>query len=195
MRKIIAREMISLDGFFAGMHGETDWHRVDAEFNLDSERFLETVDTLMFGRVTYDLMASYWPMPEQVADDPVIAEKMNSLPKIVFSETIGKADWNNSKISMEINAEEIQQMKESPGKDIAIFGSGMIVSALTDLGLIDEYRFIVNPVILGEGKLLFASATTIPEFSLIKTKEFSSGNVSLNYKLGKKKMKFDMSLE
>ncbi len=174
--------MITVDGFFAGPNGEIDWHRVDAEFNQDSMEFLENVDTLMFGRVTYDLMASYWPTPEGLKDDTVIASKMNSLPKIVFSKTENKALWNNSKMITEINAEEIKKIKQAPGKDIAIFGSGMIVSALTELDLIDEYIFIVNPVILGKGKSLFMELKKKPKLKLLKTYEFKSGNVSLCYK-------------
>jgi dihydrofolate reductase len=182
MRKIIVREMITVDGFFAGPNGEIDWHHVDTEFNEDSLKFLDTIDTLIFGRITYDLMASYWPTPEGLKDDPIIADKMNSLSKIVFSKTVGKATWNNSKIFSEINVEEIKKMKEAAGKDIAIFGSGTIVTALTELGLIDEYRFIVNPVILGKGKTLFANLEKKPKLKLLKTHEFKSGNVSLSYK-------------
>jgi dihydrofolate reductase len=182
MRKIIVQEMITVDGFFAGPNGEIDWHHVDAEFNEHSVEFLNTIDTLMFGRITYDLMASYWPTPEGLKDDPFIADKMNSLSKIVFSKTLAKTTWNNSKMFSEINAEEIKKMKEASGKDIAIFGSGIIVTALTELGLIDEYRFIVNPVILGKGKTLFANLEKKPGLKLLKTHEFKSGNVSLSYK-------------
>lgn len=174
--------MITVDGFFAGSKGEIDWHHVDAEFNQDSEEFLENIDTLMFGRITYDLMASYWPTPAALKDDKTIARKMNSLQKIVFSKTTDEVTWNNSRVISEINAAEIQKIKDSPGKDIAIFGSGMIVSALTELGLIDEYRFIVNPVILGKGKSLFASLKKIPNLKLLETYEFKSGNVLLSYK-------------
>jgi dihydrofolate reductase len=182
MRKIIVREMITVDGFFAGLNGEIDWHHVDAEFNEHSVEFLNTIDTLMFGRITYDLMASYWPTPEGLKDDPTIADKMNSLSKIVFSKTVDKATWNNSKMFSEINVEEIKNMKEATGKDIAIFGSGTIVTALTELGLIDEYRFIVNPVILGKGKTLFANLEKKSGLKLLKIHEFKSGNISLSYK-------------
>jgi dihydrofolate reductase len=182
MRKIIVQEMITVDGFFAGPNGEIDWHHVDSEFNEYAIEFLDTVDTLMFGRVTYDLMAGYWPTPEGLKDDPIIAGKMNSLAKIIFSKTMDNASWNNSKIVSEIDAVEIEKIKQGPGKDIAIYGSGKIVSALTELGLIDEYRFIINPVILGKGKTLFADLKNKPGLKLLETKEFKSGNVSLSYK-------------
>ena len=152
MRKIIVQEMITVDGFFAGTKGEIDWHNVDAEFNDFAISMLTTADTLLFGRTTYDLMASYWPTQAGIEDDPVVAERMNSLQKVVISKTLQNAEWNNSMVLSEINKNEIMKMKEAPGKDILIFGSGTIVSALTKLGLVDEYRLIVNPVILGEGK-------------------------------------------
>ncbi|MDE2038171.1 MAG: dihydrofolate reductase [Patescibacteria group bacterium] len=183
MRKIIVREMITVDGFFAGLNGEIDWHHVDAEFNEQSAEFLDGIDTLIFGRVTYDLMAGYWPTPEGSKDDPVIADKMNSLSKIVFSKNADMLAWNNSRALSEIRAEEIRKLKEAPGKDIAIFGSGMIVSALTELGLIDEYRFVVNPVILGKGKTLFADLEKKPDLELLDVHEFKSGNVLLSYRM------------
>src|ERR1700733_8839153 len=166
MRKIIVQEMITVDGFFAGPNGEIDWHHVDSEFNEYAIEFLNTVDTLMFGRITYDLMESYWPTSAALQDDPIVAEKMNNL----------------SKIFSEINTEEIRKMKQVPGKDIAIFGSGIIVTTLTELGLIDEYRFIVNPVILGKGKTLFSNLEKKPGLQLLKTQEFKSGNVLLYYR-------------
>ena len=111
MRKIIVQEMTTVDGFFAGPNGEIDWHRVDAEFNEYATQFLDTIVTLMFGRVTYDMMASYWPTSAALEDDPHVAEKMNNLSKIVFSKTVDKATWNNSKMFSEINVDEIKKMK------------------------------------------------------------------------------------
>src|SRR5437879_2097801 len=154
MRKIIVSEMITVDGFFAGPHGEIDWHNVDAEFNEYALRLLDSVDTFLFGRVTYELMASYWPTPLGLKDDPEIAEKMNSLAKVVFSKTLEKVEWQNSRLVKNDLATEVAELKQQPGKDIAIFGSGTIVSELAKLNLIDEYRLTVNPVILGAGKSL-----------------------------------------
>ena len=174
--------MITVDGFFAGTNGEIDWHVVDAEFNDFAISMLGTVDTLLFGHTTYDLMASYWPTEDGSKDDPIVAERMNSLQKIVISKTLRATEWNNSTVLHEINKDEIIKMKEVSGKDIIIFGSGTIVSALTKLGLIDEYRLIVNPVILGEGKSLFDGINNRPHLSLFKTQVFKSGNVLLCYK-------------
>ncbi len=182
MKKLIVFNMITVDGFFAGPNGEIDWHNVDAEFNDFAIEQLDTFDTLMFGRVTYDLMASYWPTPQGVKDDPVVAEKMNSLRKIVFSKSLQKVGWQNSELKKEIVAEEIERMKQESGKDIAIFGSGAIVSALTRLRLIDEYRFIVNPVILGKGKLMITDLKERLNLTLVSSKTFKSGNVLVIYR-------------
>src|SRR5258708_4093910 len=154
MKKIIVQEMVTVNGFFAGPKGEIDWHNVNAEFNDVAIAFLDTVDTLLFGHITYDLMAGYWPSPVVIKDDPIVAGKMNSLKKIVFSKTLETAGWNNSTIVSTIDRSTIQKLKQSEGKDMAVFGSGMIVTALTDLGLVDEYRLIVNPVVLKDGKTL-----------------------------------------
>jgi dihydrofolate reductase len=182
MRKILIQDMITVDGFFAGLHEEIGWHHVDTEFNEYAISVLDTVDTLLFGRVTYDLMASHWPTARAIEDDPIIAGKMNSLPKIVFSRSLEVVTWNNSKTLHGINADEILKMKQGTGKDIMIYGSGTVVSALTGLGLIDEYRLIVNPVILGKGKSLFTDVHSQPNLRLLETKTFASGNVLLSYK-------------
>ena len=166
-----------MDGFFCGPNGEIDWHNVDAEFNEYAINNLNNIGTLMFGRVTYDLMASYWPTEAALGDDPIVAEKMNSLPKIVFSKTLDKLDWNNSTLVKTIDVAEIQKMKEAPGKDIAIFGSGILVEQLTELGLIDEYRFIVAPVILGHGRALFTGLKERKNLEFLSSRSFASGNV------------------
>jgi dihydrofolate reductase len=181
MRKIIVSEMISVDGFFAGPNGEIDWHNVDAEFNEYAIEMLKSLDTLMFGRITYDLMASYWPAEPALKDDPIVAGYMNSLAKIVFSKTQTSLPWNNTTVRNEIVAEEIMNMKQQPGKDIAIFGSGTIVTALTKLGLIDEYRLTVNPVVLGKGKPLFAGIEKRLNFNLLDSKAYKNQNVTLWY--------------
>jgi dihydrofolate reductase len=178
MRKIIVSEMMTVDGFFAGSNGEIDWHRVDAEFNESAVEMLSAIDALIFGRVTYDLMASYWPGEEGLKDDPVIAAFMNSLPKIVFSKTRDKLEWNNSRLLGDIVPEEIKKMKQETGKDIAIFGSGTIVQQFIKFGLIDDYRLIVNPVVLGQGKPLFGDKMNL---KLLRSKEFKNGNVMLYY--------------
>jgi dihydrofolate reductase len=181
VRKIIVSEMASLDGFFAGPDGNLNWHVVDDEFNAFARKQLEEMDTLLFGRVTYEGMASYWPTEAAMTDDPEIADAMNRLPKVVFSRTLQSVDWTNSRLAHDDLAEEVTRLKEQPGKDMVIFGSGELVSALTRLGLIDEYRLFVCPVVLGSGKSLFAGLSDTLNLKLLKAQPFTSGVVLLYY--------------
>jgi len=181
MRKIIFQMMVSLDGYFEGPKKELDWHRVDGEFNDYASDLLDSVDTLVFGRVTYELMASYWPTPAAMTNDPVIAAKMNSWPKVVVSRTLDKADWSNTRLIREHGAQEIERLKQLPGKDMAIFGSSDLAVSLVPSGLIDEYRIFVNPVVLGGGKALLAGLKERLDLHLIWSKVFKSGLVLLCY--------------
>jgi dihydrofolate reductase len=181
MRKLIFENLISLDGYFEGPNRDISWHNVDDEFNEFAIDFLNTVDLLLFGRVTYELMANYWPTPAANTDDPIVAEKMNSLAKIVFSKTLEKADWNNTRLVKENIVEEISRLKRHPGKDIAVFGSSDLSITLIGHGLIDEYRIMVSPIVLGNGKPLFSGIKKAFKLKLMKTKTFRSGNVLLYY--------------
>lgn len=182
MRKIILSNFISLDGYFEGPNKELDWFRNDRGFDAEGRELLNSVDTILFGRTTYQLMAAFWPTELAAADDPVIRDKMNSLRKIVFSKTLDKLQWNNSSLLRKINATEIREMKQQPGKDMVIFGSGTIVTAFTQLRLIDEYRLIVAPVVLGSGNTLFKGVKDRLPLQLTQTKTLPSGSVLLYYR-------------
>src|ERR687888_666000 len=123
MRKLFLFNMITLDGFFEGPNQDISWHNTDEEFNEFAIHQLHEIDTLLFGRVTYQIMASYWPTDFAISNDPVVAGLMNSLPKVVFSKTLDRAQWNNARLVRENAAEEVSKIKQGPGKDIAIFGS------------------------------------------------------------------------
>jgi dihydrofolate reductase len=182
MRKVIVSEMVSLDGYFARPDGSLDWHVVDDEFNEFARKQLDEMDTLLFGRVTYEGMASYWPTEGAMTDDPEIAATMNRMPKVVFSRTLKTLDWTNSRLARDDLAEEITGLKAQPGKDMVIFGSGELVSSLTRLGLIDEYRLFVCPVVLGSGKSLFAALNDTVNLKLLRAQPFTSGVVLLYYR-------------
>lgn len=181
MRRIIVSMMVSVDGFIEGSNKEIDWHNVDSEFNIYAEEMLNHVDLIIFGRVTYQLMAKFWPSREALVHDPIIADKMNNLPKIVFSKTLSGTEWKNTRLAKEEIEKEITQLKKQAGKDMVILGSGSIVSQLTQLGLIDEYRIIVNPVILGSGKPLFSGLDRRYRLKLVKSKPYLNGNILLSY--------------
>lgn len=185
MRKIIVFNLVSLDGYFAGPNGDIDWHNVDDEFNKFAVEQTKTFGTILFGRTTYQLFESFWPAalkdPKTAPDDRKIAKIIETAEKIVFSTTLKKVEWKNSKLLHKINGEEIKRLKQKPGRDMVIFGSGTIVQAMTNLGLIDEYRLLVNPVILGNGKLLFKNMKDRLKLKLLKTRIFKNGNVLLCY--------------
>jgi len=168
--------MASLDGFIEGPNKELDWHAWDDEMEKYADDLLSTVDAILLGRVAYQLLASYWP-----SSTDTIASKMNNLPKIVFSKTLEKVEWKNSRLVKENIAEEMSKMKQQPGKDLVLFGGAGIASTFIKLGLIDEYRIIVNPVVLGRGNPLFKGLKDKLNLKLLKTKTYSSGNVILYY--------------
>jgi dihydrofolate reductase len=142
---------MSLDGFFEGPNHELDWFVVDEEFFAYARDMLRGVDTILFGRKTYQHMADYWPS----APAEEIADQMNNLPKIVFSRTLESAEWQNSTLVKNDAVAEISKLKQLPGKDMVILGSASLASFLLQRGLIDEYRVILNPVFLGSGSPLF----------------------------------------
>ena len=181
MRKIIVSNYVSLDGFFAGPNGEIDWFVWDEETEAYAKELAASIDTILFGRVTYELMVGYWPTA--ATEDPIITKYMNNSPKIVFSRTLEKADWKNTRLLREIDPQEIRNLKEQPGKDLVIYGSGSIVSTLAQSGLIDDYRIFVNPVVLGNGKPLFVGLKERFKLNLLSTKTFRCGVVLLHYGL------------
>jgi dihydrofolate reductase len=185
MRKISAFTIVSLDGYFAGPDGEIDWFKNnDEEDNRFAAENANPSATLMFGHTTYGIMAGYWPTPAAVKQNPDVAATMNNARKIVFSKTLKQVKdgpvWKNVTVIHEIKREEILELKGKAGGDIVILGSGSIVRQLAGLGLIDEYQFLVNPVILGAGKFLFRDFGRM-NLKLVGTRAFKSGKVFLRY--------------
>lgn len=182
MRKIFSFIAATLDGYYEGPGGEFDWPIADEEFSEFSVGQLDEVDTLLFGRVTYQGMAEYWPTPAAEQDDPEIASRMNGISKIVISRTLGRAGWANTRLIRDNVGDELTKLKQLPGKDIAIFGSSSLTVSLLQLGLIDELRIMVNPVVLGDGKSVFRTADERISLKLLKARPFKSGNVLLCYR-------------
>jgi dihydrofolate reductase len=196
MRKVIASTFVTLDGLMVGQNEEMDWvlDNLDGEMENDIADQLKNVDAILLGRVTYQIMANYWPTAttdasvrrSQGAEDPIITDKMNNLPKIVFSKTLQKVEWKNSRLIKENIKDEILKIKQQPGKDMVILGSASIVQTFTNLGLIDEYRLLLHPVVLGSGKPLFKDIKDRLNLKLMKTKTYKNGVVSLDYQPAKK---------
>jgi dihydrofolate reductase len=184
MRKLISFTQVTLDGYFTGRNGDLGWAHEgpqDAEWNAFVAENASGGGQLLFGRITYELMVSYWPTPAARANDPVVAEGMNSLPKVVFSRTLDKASWSNTRLVKGDLATEVRKLKHEPGKDMVILGSGSIVSQLAQAGLIDEYQIVVKPVALGEGRTMFDGIKQKLSLKLTKTRAFGNGNVLSSY--------------
>ena len=185
MRKLTVFNLVTLDGYFAGQGGDISWHNVDEEFQELANAASNSGNTLLFGRVTYELMASYWPTPEAIKNDPIVAQGMNSATKIVFSRTLNKIDWNNTRLVKNDMLSEIRKLKQESGKDLTVLGSGSIVSQLAQERLIDEYQILLNPVVIGKGKTMFEGVKDRFSLKLTKTRVFGNGNVLLSYELAR----------
>jgi dihydrofolate reductase len=147
--------LVSLYGFFEGPNHTTDWHNVDEEFNEFANARLDSAGILLFGRVTYELMAEFWPTPAAARDDQITVANLNRLPKIVFSRTLSSVTWQNTRLVKENFVEEILKLKGEPGKYLLVLGSSDLSVSLIQHGLIDEFRIMLNPVVLGNGTFLF----------------------------------------
>jgi dihydrofolate reductase len=191
MRRIVVSEFVSLDGVMQGP-GSADedtsgsfkhggWifkfrDDRDPKYKLDE---LIASDSLLLGRVTYEIFAAYWP---KAKDDVGFANKMNSMAKHVVSTTLKKVDWNNSKLIKTNVAEEVRKLKQQPGGDILVYGSAKLVNTLLQHGLVDELRLMLYPVVLGSGKRLFDDkAESMKMLKLADSKTFPSGIVLLSY--------------
>jgi dihydrofolate reductase len=188
LRNIIVSMRVTFDGFIAGPHGEMDWMEefFDEALATYESELQKTVDTTLFGRVTYQGFASYWP---RVALDPAspqglveYAHRLNAMRKLVFSKTLPSVEWNNTTLVKEIVPEEIAKLKQEPGGDMVIYGSASIVRTLTNLGLIDQYQLLVYPVILGSGKPLWSDILHKVKLSLVSAMTHRSGVVVLYYR-------------
>lgn len=178
MRKLILWNMVTLDGSFEGAHPwAIDWHELG--WGEELERFSReqtgAADLLLFGRKTYEGMAQYWPTARGET-----AARMNGIDKVVFSRTLGSAEWANTRLVSTDAVEEVARLKQQPGKDILVFGSADLCDALSRAGLIDEYRLGVNPIVLGEGRPLFKPGTE-RKMRLLEAKALKTGCVLLFY--------------
>ncbi len=185
MRKLVLFMHVSLDGFAADTANGLGWISYDGELQQYADGIVATVGSPVYGRLTYELMAGYWP---SVLNDPTASEHdkaharwVESVTKIVFSKTMKKAEWNNTIVISDNIAEEINKLKQQPGKDLVIFGSPGLAHSLMELDLIDEYQLTLNPVILGAGKPVYENIKHKTNLKLIKATTLKSGVVGLHY--------------
>jgi dihydrofolate reductase len=185
MRNVIAFMHVSLDGFTCGPNGELEWAIVDDEVNPYVDTLFKSVDTAIYGRVTYELMYGYWPTvptdPDATPRELAHARWVENVSKLVFSKTLTHADWNNTRVVNDHIAEEIASLKQAPGGDLMIFGSPRLTHTFIHLGLIDEYRLFLNPIVLGGGIPLFQDINGWTKLKLLEAKAFQAGVVGLHY--------------
>jgi len=182
MRRLTAFEQVSLDGFFVDAKGDMSWaHKQDPEWNEFAAGNAKGGGTLLFGRVTYEMMASFWPTEAARQRMPEVAEGMNTLPKVVFSRTLSETPWKNTRLVKGDMVAEVRKMKREPGPDMVILGSGTVVSQLTEAALIDELQVVVNPIVLGRGRTLFETVKKSVPLKRVDTRLFGNGNVVLSY--------------
>lgn len=182
MRKIIVLNYASLDGFIAKRNEKNaDWIVWDDRIDDYYAETQNDADTMIFGRTTFQGMKDYWATSESKDEKPGIVRFMNETKKIVFSKSLTETGWENSELRREIVASEIEELKKQTGKNIIIYGSASIVSQLTKRDLIDEYRIMLNPVVLGGGKPYFEKPENILRLNLIETKTFDCGTILLRY--------------
>jgi dihydrofolate reductase len=183
MRKIVVMMSISVDGFMEGPNRELDWQLVDDELHEHFNEELATMGAFLDGRVTYELMAAFWPTADRdpVSTAPMVefARIWRDMPKLVFSTTLERADWNAT-IVRQVDPEAIAALKAQPGGDLVVGGADL-AGAFRRLDLVDEYRLYVHPVVLGSGKPLFAPAGTRVGLRLVESRTFGNGVVLLRY--------------
>lgn len=195
MRRIVAFNRVTANGYFAGADGGLGWVVPDEEVDQLGIQGMRGTDTILFGRRTYDLFASFWPHALEDSDgatDPhrpgrrseamrAMATWLNDTTKLVFSRTLAEVTWKNARLLRDLDPREIAAMKGAPGKGMILFGSGSIVSQLTEHGLIDEYQFVVCPVVLAGGRPLLSGLSKGLRLDLVEARAFPSGNVLLRY--------------
>jgi dihydrofolate reductase len=183
-RRLHVFDSVSLDGYFTDANGDMSWAHKDAgdaEWNAFVAGNASGGGTLLFGRITYEMMASFWPTPAALEMMPVVAARMNDAPKVVFSRTLDAVSWNNTTLVKDGLAAEVRRMKREPGDDMVILGSGSIVSQLAAEGLIDEFQIVLCPIVLGSGRTLFASVREKLPLKRTRTRTFENGSVVLHY--------------
>jgi dihydrofolate reductase len=196
-RRIVMFNQVSADGFFSDPDGGLDWVVSDPEIHARAVAGMPTTDTILFGRRTYEQFASFWPHALENMDaagphrsskrDPAfvaMAEWLNATKKLVLSTSLRQPSWHNSEVVPKLDAKAVARLKQQPGKDLLIFGSGSLVSQLSEHGLIDEYRFVVCPVLLGQGRTLLGDLSKRVSLKLLEAQAFTTGNVMLTYGRG-----------
>lgn len=190
MRKVVLLINTTLDGFAAGPNGDLDWTIVDEDMWEYTMSLFDTVDTTLFGRVTYQGFESYWPTvpnsPNKTRQTEAFSHWIDKVQKVVFSKTLEQVTWNNTKLVKDNITEEVSRLKAQAGKDMMVMGSPGLVHTLMEHSLIDEFRVNVNPILLGSGIPFLKDIKDRTKLDLITAKTFQSGVIGLHYAAEKK---------
>jgi dihydrofolate reductase len=195
MRRIMAFNRVTADGYFTSPDGKLDWVVPEPQIDKEAGEGMSGQGAILFGRRTYEMFQAFWPHALEdagTAPDPhmpgrrspevrAMAVWINEAAKIVFSKTLEDVTWKNTRLLHAFDPHEVEAMKKQPGPDMLIFGSGSIASLLTEHGLIDEYRFVVGPVLLGSGRPLISGVPKSSRLDFLEAKTYPSGNVMLRY--------------
>lgn len=188
MRRLVCFLTLSVDGYFTDEHGDMNWaHSRDPEFDAFVSSNASGDGEFLFGRRTYEMMASFWPTPQAAQMMPDVAERMNSRPKHVVSRTLNELGWENSVLLEGELVEGVQALKNSPGPDLVILGSGSVVAQLADAGLIDEFQFVIAPIALGGGRTPFEGLESKLGLRLTETRAFQNGKIFARYEVADSK--------
>ena len=186
MRKVRMFNQVSLDGFFTDGSGDMSWaHKSDPEWDAFVAGNRKGDGELLFGRKTYQMMESFWPTRQAFETFPDVAEGMNRMAKVVYSRTLDKVTWKNTTLVNDDPAADVRKRKQASGPDMVIMGSGTIIALLAGHGLIDEYQFVVNPIVLASGRTPFEGLESKLPLERTSSRAFSNGNVVVSYRLAK----------
>ncbi|AKP50901.1 dihydrofolate reductase family protein [Cyclobacterium amurskyense] len=182
MAKLTSFTFISLNGFYKGINEDINWHQHGGEEAQYSVESLKSNDTLLFGRVTYEMMKSFWPTQMAYDSFPEVADGMNNSEKIVVSKTLESTDWKNTQIINENLIDRIAELKKTSNKNITLLGSGKILAQLMNANLVDEYQIMIDPIFIEKGEPILDNLKNNIKLELTKSKVFKSGTILLYYK-------------
>jgi dihydrofolate reductase len=184
MGKLTVFQFMTLDGYYADPDADTSWHQHDpgGDSSKYAAEMLGLGSTLIFGRLTYEFMASFWPTPMANVLMPDVATGMNDADKIVFSRTLESADWKNTTIVREDAVKAVKRMKASSAKELTVLGSGSLLRQFSENGLVDEFQFMIDPLVLGEGRSIFKGVKHRLNLKLVSTRTLRDGPVLLYFR-------------
>jgi len=183
MRKLVTDHLLSLDGYCGGPNGEINWFTFDEESQEWSRNLLRAAGAVVMGRRTYELLMQYWPTPQAMKNEPVITERLATLPKFVFSHTLKSSTWENSHFVQRPPNQVIKEMKQEKGGHILVIGSPTLLAEFWKQQLVDELNIRVQPIVVGKGLPLFPVSETRQNLALKECHRFQSGVSALRYEV------------